>query len=62
MNTEILRLKYTHGDFEATVNREAGEAVIKYRGENIPDYIILNINHLHQFAEFIAQIAKEELK
>lgn len=60
MNTNILRLKYTHGDFEADVNREESEAVIKYIGENVPDYIVLNINHLQQFADFITQIAKEE--
>ena len=60
MDSEILRVKYTYGDFEADVNREEGEAVIKYRGENVPDYIVLNIDHLHQFAEFISQIAKEE--
>lgn len=60
MDTEILRVKYTYGDFEADVNREGGEAVIKYKGENVPDYIVLNIDHLQQFADFIAQIAKEE--
>lgn len=60
MDSEILRVKYTYGDFEADVNREEGEAVIKYRGENVPDYIVLNIDHLQQFAEFIAQMAKEE--
>lgn len=62
MNTDILRLKYTRGDFEADVNRAEGEAVIKYIGEDVPDYIVLNIDHLQQFADFIAQIAKEELK
>ena len=60
MDAEILRVKYTYGDFEADVNRAEGEAVIKYRGENVPDYIVLNIDHLQQFADFIAQIAKEE--
>lgn len=60
MDTEILQLKYTYGDFEANVNRAEDEVVIKYRGENVPDYIVLSINHLQQFAEFVSQIAKEE--
>lgn len=62
MDTEILRVKYTYGDFEADVNREEGEAVIKYRGENVPDYIILSVSDFNKFADFIAHIAKEELK
>lgn len=59
MNTEVLRVRYTDDTFEADVNCENGEAVIKYRG-NVPDFIILNIDHLQAFAEFIAQIAEGE--
>lgn len=61
MNTEVLRLKHTDDTFEADVNREEGEVIIKYRG-NVPDFIALNIDHLQEFADFITQIAKEELK